>query len=160
MDCYLVFSDSSTLIQSISSLNEFKSLKRLSVTLMPRVEPWTGKWIKSYAKVYSKLDSRHFPFQAFKGFERLTHLSLSCSLGIQFTERTTKDISVFLPKLRYLLINATINATEAVADHLGRLSRLEKIMIFVDNKSIVETIKTKLIKNCPKIRKINVLHKS
>ena len=70
-----------------------------------------------------------------------------------------KDINKSLPNLRVLslveLIGKTsIEVSQQTVDSLGRLSK--SLYLFVNNNSFQNKIKTKVMKNCKKLKSINI----
>ena len=98
-----------------------------------------------------------FSFEAFKGFEDITHLSINLwpnNQSVVIKESTLRGIDVYLPKLQSLRLNGEFEATEWTADILCRLSALEEIQLCVKNERIESLIMSKLKQNCKRIRKI------
>ena len=66
-------------------------------------------------------------------------------------------IDIYLPKLRVLCLNYhKIDATEQTADSLSQLSTLESLELGVNNNSIRDLIVDKVMKNCTKIKSIQI----
>ena len=117
-----------------TQLKRFRQLKRLDLYLR------TGDECVAFKEV-------------FDGLQSLTHLSLEIHpIETDFL----KDIDKYLPKLQSLQIRSSFKATEATADGLNRLSRLESLRLIVGNKSIIDIIETKVKKNCRKIKSIDI----
>ena len=92
-------------------------------------------------------------------FQSLTHLTITFSYNYFFIKNDLlKNIDIYLPKLRVLRILAfgSIEVSENTVNSLGRLSRLESIEFNVNNKSIRDLIIDKIMKNCRKIKSIDI----
>ena len=124
-----------------SSLKQFKSLKRLDISLR-REE--LNQIFKDYIKSFS--------FKTFKGFDGLSHLAVDCYRYyivfecLDTNETMLTDIDINLPNLKLLrLYTRRLEATQWTADILSRLSKLETIKICVE-KSVQPLIESKLKK--------------
>ena len=96
---------------------------------------------------------------AFKGMEGLTHLDITFPntfFDETIDERFFTNIDINLPNLQLLKIKTKIRTDlkgyQLIADSLSRLSKLHTIYIDIEKESIQEMFKTKLIKNCTKIK--------
>ena len=118
-------------------LKRFLQLKRLDIRLIT-----VDKWMTIK--------------ELFDDFQSLTHLWLALCQNIATETDFIKDIDKYLPNLQSLEIEGRIKATEETADSLSRLSRLVLLRLRVENVSIINIIKTKVKKNCRKIKSIIV----
>ena len=122
--------------------------------------------LKALETLQFRLGLKHFEGlqtfeEYFNGLQSLTHLEISllCHSTEDHIEKDLlKDIDIYLPKLRVLClrIDYPIEVSEQTVDSLGRLSRLESILLKVNNESIRDLIIDKIIKNCKKIKSIDI----
>ena len=130
--------------QKLSPLKAFPSLKRLDINL---------------PVLSNESKTEEFSFEVFDGLSNITHLSLKFN-GKEINASILKDIDIYLPKLQYLEIKSCFKAynseAQQMADSLSRISSLQTIDLWIKSDLIYETIKTKLIEKCPKIRKFKI----
>ena len=138
---YPDFLSSALLTSFITGVKKFKALERLGFEFS--------------LEDFSELQTYE---EFFNGFESLTHLSILLVNAKQIQNDLLKNINKSLPKLRVLCIKSLypIEVSEETADCLGRLSRLESIQLNVKNNSIQESIVDKIMKNCRKIKSIDI----
>jgi hypothetical protein len=106
--CHLTFNSENVLKFSklLSNFKGFKQLKRMR---------------HHFESPSSELDStlesnKFFFFKAFKGFESITHLTVCVNpSNLVFNDSFLTDIDKNLPKLRYLLIDNELKATQRTA---------------------------------------------
>ena len=128
----------------MTEVNKFKALETLGFALS----------LKNYTEFQT--------FEkCFKGLEYLTHLSIDLLNRSHFNPLNKKDllkhIDKSLPKLRVLRFRSdSIEISEQTVNSLGRLSRLESIDFYINNKSIRDSIVDKIKRNCRKIKSIKI----
>ena len=130
----------------LSPLKSLKQLKRLTLTLQ----------YKDNKNDSQKEMNSLFSFNEFEGMNDLTHLSINFPYISRIDGIFITNIGINLPNLQLLRIENEIttdlNRYQLIVKSLCRLSRLEVIPINVWEESIQEMFKTKLIKNCTKIK--------
>ena len=91
----------------------------------------------------------------FNGLQSLTHLKIQ---RIHNSNDILKDIDIYLPKLRvlYIVSRYPIAVSEEAVDTLARLSTLEILDVLVNYNSIKQLIIDKVMKNCRKIKSIDI----
>ena len=81
-----------------------------------------------------------FNFEAFEGFEDLTHLTVCMSNNSEsFPESILKDIDINLPNLQSLSLNFELKATKWTADILCRLTKLQTL--FSKRESQIKSVR-------------------
>ena len=137
--------------QLLSQLKAFPALKRLSLDL-----------ISIDNEGEDNIDvNQLFSFELFKGFENITHLSLSFGRTQQtLKESILKKIDSYLPKLQYLQITNTFDTTPErvtqMAEILSRLSRLQTLKLEFKSGVDFKPIEEQITKKCRKIKEINI----
>ena len=109
--------------QLLCQLKAFPALKRLNLRLF-----------FVYNEGEDNIDvNQLFSFKLFKGFENITHLTLSLNWTHIFKESIIKEIDIILLKLQYLEIDNRFDTTPEgviqMAETLSRLSRLETLIL-------------------------------
>ena len=102
-----------------------------------------------------------FPFEMFKDFPNLTHLSLSFHYRHNWIRtHILKDIDIYLPKLKYLkfknYFRTDQKGVDQMVDILSRLSKLETIDLSVSNEGLVSYFKQKIGEKCKNIQMIKI----
>ena len=150
IECSIVLriSKFTTIRELLSPLRQFKQLRRLKIN-------FTGDNHDNFDNSSKLFDS----FEAFEGFEDLTHLTV-CMLYnsdyLAFPESILKDIDINLPKLQYLCLNFTLEATKWTADILCRLTRLQTIELNIENELLGPQFVSQLQQKCKKFKSIKL----
>lgn len=133
-----IFLDSSDVMPLMIEVKRFRRLKRL--------------------EMYFKYDNNSMTLrELFNDFQLLTHLSLRLYSRHCIKSQFFEEIDILLPNLKRLRQNYwPIRAKEETAHTLSRLPRLESLSLSVDNEAIRNLIVTKVMKNCPKIKSIDI----
>ena len=146
IECPIVLriSKFTTIQELLSPLRQFKQLRRLKLNFIG-----DNHNFENSLKLFS--------FEAFEGFEDLTHLTVCMPNNSKsFTESILKDIDINLPKLHSLSLDFVVKATKWTADILCLLSRLQTIEFNNDNELIGPYFVSQLQQKCKKIKSIKL----
>ena len=149
IDCHFNFDQNSNIRQFFCQLKTFP-LKRLDL------------WLNFFNyEVEEDIDvNQLFSFELFKGFENITHLTLSLNRKHIPKESILKEIDINLPKLQYLEIRNKFDTTPEgvtkMADILSRLLRLETLKLKFKSGVDFKPIEEQITEKCRKIKEIEI----
>ena len=140
----------SNIKQFLSQMTTFPALKRLNLELL---------FVDNEGN--DNIDvNQLFSFELFKGFENITHLSLTFDWSQTLKDSILKEIDINLPKLQYLEIKHRFDTTPEgvtqMADILSRLSRLQRIQLEFKSGIDFKPIEEQITKKCRKIEEIKL----
>ena len=133
----LISNEDSQIESILIQLKIFNSLQRLCINC-----------IEYYSGIEIILNN------CLKEMKNLTHLKLGFPTfpSVLLNECLFTDFDKCLPKLQFLFIKNSVEATEETAVILSRFSNLESVVLFASNQSISNLIENKVKKNCPRIK--------